>query len=363
MLSESHPYIRMGFRFLALPYCYIGLVNSEQCPVSKRKIFQDLIYIFFRLKYFPYNYSSCRFWEKSRDQWSFYYGSLYDPFQRWLLRKEVHLRKFTNIYQDKNECYSLCKTCGLPVPRQFCVISTDEDYKKKLAKIFDSEMVEQVIVKPIDGGGGHGIVLLTKENGTLYVRKKGSRLPLKSWQLKYPSVVQEYIRQHEKLSQFSRSTNTVRIVTLLQKSGEVLIVGALIRFGVGDAFLDNTSQGGVSVGINVEDGSLKEIGQDSDCRQYRVHPTSLIEFKAFVIPKWSEVVALAKEVQTKLSYCKLLGQDIAVTDKGPMLIEINEAYDNVGLERAYGPILKNKKVWSAFKSYGLLVNEFQKNLY
>ncbi len=86
-------------------------------------------------------------------------------------------------------------------------------------------------------------------------------------------------------------------------------------------------------------------------------------FEGFKIPFWNQVLQLATKVQKELPYSKLMGQDIAIGPSGPILIEINPDYDNVGLEQACGPILKDRRVQEEFKRYGLLINRFQKNLF
>ncbi len=363
MLSESHPLIRRVIRFAALPYCYVKLVNWHECTSSRIQVILDLLYIFFRLKYFPYNYSLCRLWDKKKSEWHFYYGSIYDPFQRSSLRKEVHPLKFGILYQDKSVCYSLCKAENIPVPLQFAIISPGIDYKKVITNIYNKYDGDNLIVKPVNEGGGKGIFLLSKKGDGISVRSTTCDIEFDQWQLLDSSVVQEYLTQHKELAKVAKSINTVRIVTLLKRNGEVVVVGALMRFGTGNAFLDNTSQGGISVGITIENGYLKETGHDFASKQYKYHPTSLIEFKSFQVPNWMDVVSLAKEVQKKIPYCKLLGQDIAITTRGPVLIEINDEYDNVGIEQACGPIFANEEVWKIFKDYGLFINKYQEKLY
>ena len=86
------------------------------------------------------------------------------------------------------------------------------------------------------------------------------------------------------------------------------------------------------------------------------HPTSQFRFDGFEIPHWNAIVKLCKQTQLAFGYYKLLGLDIAVTEDEPVLIEINSAHDNVGLEQAYGPILRRDEVRRAFSEYSLLIN-------
>jgi len=116
------PYMRRIERFIALPYCYLKLVNWSECGATRLQVVKDLLYIFFVLKYFPDNYSLCRLWEKDRKTWTQYYGSIYEPYQRSRLRKEVQKEEYRVIFEDKNICYQLCKVAGLPLPMQYSFI-------------------------------------------------------------------------------------------------------------------------------------------------------------------------------------------------------------------------------------------------
>ncbi len=359
IINSSIPYFRRVLRFMALPYCYFKVVNWDECTASRLQVANDFFYIFFVLKYYPDNYSLCRLWEKDRKIWSQYYGSIYDPYQRGRLRLEVQKEEYKIVFEDKNICYQLCKVADLPLPKQYSFIDPTDDYKKTIESIVLSNPDKKFIIKPNRGKGGKGIVLCYKKNEDIIIQDKDECLYLRDYFLKKPAVLQEYIKQHNKLFEISPSTNTVRIVTLYTKNKDIIIVGALMRFGVGSTYIDNTSSGGLAVGIDIEHGVLKEKAYDFNSKVYYSHPTSKFTFKNFKIPYWNEVVELAKHTQKLFPYYKLLGFDIAIAPDGPLIIEINAEHDNVGIEQSYGPILNNPQVRNAFKDYNLLINKNQ----
>ena len=313
---------------------------------------------FFKLKYYPDNYSLCRLWEKDRSEWHFYYGSIYDPYQRARLRKEVQPKAYEILFEDKYVCYQLCMGANLPLPQQYAYISPSDDYKTIINDIFQKEPHTNFIIKPAIGRGGSGIVVLSKRENRIIVENnnRNLHLDLEDFILPTSSVIQKYIIQHENLSKMSSSTNTIRTVTMLTKKKEVILIGAAMRFGVGDSLLDNMCLGGVGVGINLENGTLKKYAYDFNSKVHLNHPTSGLPFEGFQIPFWIKVVALSKHIQAMFPYYKLLGYDIAITHEGPIVIEINAAHDNVWLEQSYGPILANKVVRDEFENYNLLIN-------
>lgn len=361
MLSESHPIIRRVLRFLALPYCFIVYINWKECRISKFKVVGDLLYIFFKLKYFPDNYSICRLWEIPRNEWVYYYGAVYDAWQRSKLRKEVFPGKYKIIYDDKNICHLLCKANGIQLPKSYGIVDK-KNFRDRIKTILDKHPDKILISKPLEGRGGKGIKFIKKVNGDILIKEKNITTPIDSCETICVSVLQEYIHQHKDLSAISGSVNTIRIVTMLTKNNEVVILGAKMRFGVGKNFLDNTSQGGMAVKINIIDGTLGATARDNKAVSYREHPTSQIAFSGYKIPYWDEVLSLAEKVQRCLSFNKLLGQDIGISTNGPVVIELNAEYDNVMFEQVCGPILKNRRVKDEFECYNLLINKYQKKI-
>lgn len=363
--DRAVPRIRRLQRFIFLPYCYFFLVDWSRCDEGRWKVICDFLYIFFVLKDFPDNYYRCRLWEKDRTEWVFYYGSIYNPCQRYRLNFEVQKRKYQILYEDKMVCGDLCKRHGIPEPKNFGVFPPNSELNNKIHKIFSEQKeIKRLILKPLDGKGGHGIKI---------VELKGRD----RFELVYPSgekyediyectdyyVVQECVNQHGTLNRLSMSVNTIRIVTMKSRDSDSLILGAYLRVGSGSSLVDNINQGGLAVKINMDSGVLDSIAYNKNGDAFRSHPVSLEVFDGLELPYWKEVLSLAKNIQNKMDYQKLLGMDIAITEVGPLLIEINSIYDNVGFEKVCGPILSNKLVWEEFKKYDLLFNKNQRSLY
>lgn len=364
MLSESPPLIRMGLRFIALPYCYFKLINWKQCKTSHYQVLKDILHIFFRLKYFPDNYSPCRFWEIDRKEWNYYYGSTYHPYQRHRLRKEVQPFDYQILFNDKEVCEKLCAGFDIKMPKSFGIIDKNSNYHEILRSIFNGYGVDKLIIKPVLGHAGIGIVMAFKEQDQIFIKRRGNITPLSDFVLTDRSIIQEVIVQEKRIASISSSSvNTIRVVTLLAKSNETIVISSSMRFSVGDSYVDNWSAGGVAVGVNYETGRLKSTAYDKFGNKYHQHPVSRKVFLDFQIPYWDEVLCLAMKVQNIFTFYKLLGMDIAVTRDGPVLIEINANPDIIFQEQTSGPLLKNKDVFLKFKEYNLLINSFQRGLY
>ena len=160
------------------------------------------------------------------------------------------------------------------------------------------------------------------------------------------------------------SVNTVRILTMLTGHGDILIVSAALRAGIGGAIIDNWSAGGIGVGIDRRGGRLKKFAYDKRSRAYPAHPTTGVVFEDRPVPEWDRLSAFAADVQRAFPFYRLLGLDLALDQAGePVLIEINGAADLTFNEQVAGPLLKSVDVLRAFGDEDLLVNRHQRRLY
>ena len=346
-------------RFLAIPYAMATRVNWEECRKNRWLVFLDHLYIFFRLGYYPDNYGQCRLWEKDRREWKYYWGSGYDPRITGLLhRKKVQRKDCLVLFEDKEVCYQLCLSHGLPLPRQYGVLDSAEDLPARIRGIFAMEDVDRVLLKPVGGAGGKGICLVERVDGELLVRRvlDSTGIPLEQFAVSTRCVIQEKVRQHPRLNAISsRSLNTIRMVTLMTPEEEIIPVGAYLRFGTGESFVDNICAGGCSVALDLGTGE-----SDTVVHNQRSHVQTLLfatkgAVSQFGVPYWEQVIGLAKRVQACFApFSRILGSDIGITPSGPVLIEINFGYDNTGLESTCGAILKNGAIRRAFLDYGII---------
>ena len=363
MLVESHPLIRRALRFLMLPYCYFKLIDWKECTKSRYQVAKDLLYVFFRLKYYPDNYAPCRFWEKDRSIWSYYYGSSYHSYARHKLRKEVQSYEHQVIFNDKSVSEQLCKGMDVQMPTSYGFIDPAGDCRGMVETIFRDTGLNELIIKPILGHAGRGIILAVNRADGIVIKTKRSECNLAEYEFKDKSIIQEIVTQNSAIAEISNaSLNTIRLISLLTRSQEVIILSASMRFGVGNAFVDNWSAGGIAVGVDYSNGTLMETAYDKHGGQYYEHPDSKVVFNNYKIPCWDDVIKIAHKVQEACPFYKLIGVDVAISKNGPVLIEINANPDIVFQEQTAGPLLQDKRILSEFAKYDLLVNDYQKSL-
>lgn len=365
MLTGIRNTIRRTQDLLSLPRCYFSLVNWKECTRSRPAVAADLLYLFFRLRARPDHYSPCRLDEKPRQEWRWYYGSNYRPLTSHLLRQQVQPRNRRIIFNDKALCEVVSRGLDLPLPRYLGELHPADDCAARITGLLEAPGgPARIIIKPVTGSAGQGIAVACRDTGGIIVDDGHRVMPLSRFRLSRPAIVQEFIQQHPAVSAIApRSVNTVRLMTLCTRSGEVMVISTSMRFGVGNAHVDNWSAGGVAVGVDHRTGRLMETAYYKDGTRCLAHPDTGFRFGGYPLPFWDEILELAKKVQRGLSFYRLIGIDVAITPDGPVLVEMNARPDFVFQEQTAGPLLRDPRVLRAFGEYGLLYSREQRRMF
>lgn len=352
-------------QFLMLPSCYARLRSRKDMRTPGWRTAGDLLVLFFSYRTFPDHYERYRLWEVDREDWKYYYGSNYHPHQQRQLRKAVQPSDYRVLFNDKYLCGLLCKALGIRTPAIYGVIDPVGDYRALIETWLRSSAAGAVIIKPQFGETGRNIVLAEITDRRIRIRSGTALRELEDFILPEKAVVQEVVRQDGRMAELSSaSVNTVRIVTMLTRPGDVLIVSAALRAGIGGAIIDNWSAGGIGVGIDCRRGRLKKFAFDKRSCAYPAHPTTGVVFEDRPVPEWDRLSAFAADIQRAFPFYRLLGLDLALDQAGePILIEINGAADLTFNEQVSGPLLKSVDVLRAFGDEDLLVNRHQRRLY
>ena len=173
-----------------------------------------------------------------------------------------------------------------------------------------------------------------------------------------PTIIEELIVQNTKMKELhSLSVNTIRIITFLDKGGVVKIKYPFLKIGKNNSVVDNGAVGGILALIDEKNGKVKTNGVDESLNWYRYHPNTNIKIKGFQIPDWDEAIKLATKVQKMFKEARLIGWDLAYSDKGWVIVEGNghtmfvgqQMTDQIGKRKEfeemihYDKLKKNKK--------------------
>lgn len=126
------------------------------------------------------------------------------------------------------------------------------------------------------------------------------------------------------------SLNTMRVVTF--RSGSYFkIICACLRIGAIGSFVDNLSQGGTSARINLNTHELDSVFFANSFRECKGSQVGRNEI-GMTIPYWDDVVKMVEKASLVVPQIHYVGWDVAVTDKGPAIVEGNESFHTVVMQ-------------------------------
>lgn len=259
-------------------------------------------------------------------------------------RQRENLRtKYTFNYlaltRDKFVFYQYCKSLNFPYPKLIALVSNGQiswcndnrlDFED-LAVI--SKKNFKAFCKEINGESGIGAFVLEINNGDIFIQgKKATLNDIKRRLAKATFLIQEKLNNHPDIENiYSKSLNTLKLITILNQNGEVEFFDSVIRFGANGSFVDNASQGGIFVGIS-EDGYLQEVGYHepgikSNLIVNGIHPDTGKRFGGMKLPYWDELLAEAKRFHKFFYGVPSIGWDVAITPDRFVFTETGEDWE------------------------------------
>ena len=212
-----------------------------------------------------------------------------------------------------------------------------------LKNFFEATKPFEFVCKPLTGSHGQGVDVFIgwylKNDEVILKKINNGDISLEKY-LKCNSnfkklIFEKRIKQADYINEINRSSvNTLRIVTLLFPNGDVEILTAFFRIGRKGKCYDNASNGGnVDAGINITTGYLEypiAFNSFSEIVDIIYHPDSKINLINFKIRDWDCITENVKKFQQQVSFLKAIAWDIAITENGPIIIEINHRWDITG---------------------------------
>jgi len=274
------------------------------------------------------------------------------------LQKAVNPQSWGLLLKDKGVFYRYLMAHRLPIPQLYAIFfqkvpgwSHDgtipagrTDWERLLTSIPSDEFV----IKPCRGAFGEGVKIFARTSGGFMdiagnTFKAGDIYELMRTDTSFDAfIVQERLRNHPELCRLSPSEflQTVRVTTFIDRNGICHILFAFFKLigsrNITDNFGDGRNGNMLAV-IRTEEGMLEPaVVTDSAGRGakfFNSHPQTGIEFGTFHIPRWSEVMAMAKAAAVHFLPLRAIGWDIAVTPGDIKIVEGNIWWNPLNRQR------------------------------
>jgi alpha-L-glutamate ligase-like protein len=195
----------------------------------------------------------------------------------------------------------------------------------------DLGALSEFVIKPSQGSGGGGIVVVAGRDGPLWKTLGGksySLLELKkhladilfgvySFDLTDAAVVEERVRQHPEMQELS-PLGLADIRLIMFHARHVMAMSRVPTAASGGRA--NLHQGALGIGIDIETGQT--VHAIHARKPIHIHPDTGIELLGRRIPQWDTVLSIAHSAALALPL-KYIGLDISIAESGPILLEAN----------------------------------------
>lgn len=264
------------------------------------------------------------------------------------------------LTENKWVFYRLADAAGLPIPRTFGlydpVFGRGWDgapfcTPEQVLAVLEGAAPGGVVVKPAGGQQGYDVTVLrdvdvhTGKATTL----TGEAVELDAFFRSLPMagrrgyrgwVVQEVVEQHPCLAELNPHTaNTLRVMTLLLSSGEVVAQAAVLRLGRRGRMTDNWQQGGVAVPVS-EDGRLTVgfLKPKHGGASVSAHPDTGVRLDGRHLPRYAEAVEVCRRGALAFPAVRWIGWDVLLSGDGPVVLEANQNFDLQIMQAATGGV-------------------------
>lgn len=215
----------------------------------------------------------------------------------------------------------------------------------------DLSTLDEFVIKPSNGSAGNGILVIVGREEGIWLGINGKRYDITALQRHISdiifgvysfdnqdaAIIEQRVIQHPKINQlFDRGLADVRIILFQNQP-----IQAMSRIPtIASDGKANLHQGAIGLGIDLESGRSNNAMLKGETISQ--HPDSGAPLLGVEIPFWSEIIYHATRAAESVPL-KYLGVDIAISEHGPVLLEINARpgleIQNVNMQ-AMRPILE-----------------------
>jgi hypothetical protein len=305
----------------------------------------DIIWHKLKINTHPADYYLFEFYKKRKNweekkRYISRYGSYYWPYGSILLKD---MSVLTNKYINKHMLFGM----GLPTPELLAVVGKDYEVRDREGlRIRMQSWNFDLILKPISSSGGTDVFGLTWENGR-FLGDAGKEWTVDllwdhlSSRLEGGFLIERRVFNVGQTAKiYPYSLNTYRIITIRSTDGKWHVPMHMLKFGSGDAVVDNIGAGGIMVLLD-DRGVTTQALSDNFSRPITHHPDTGLPLIGFQPEGFKEVVGLAVEASKKFALFGTIGWDIAFTADGPMIIEGNTLW-GTNYQRFFGPVVNEE---------------------
>jgi len=263
----------------------------------------------------------------------------------------------------------LMQTAAIPTPKVLALFDAAGLAAEGLTTVVTTGDLQQLMVvlasgffvKPAraaSGSGGYAVERVVADDVLL---ADGTRVKLSEFAQTVAAhqrvVIQDRLRPHPILAEAAGETvATIRVVVLRYLDRSV-VHRTVLRIPAGRNMTDNFAGGksGNLLGrVEPETGRIEAVYSGTGLDQVPVerHPDTDVQLVGLTLPDWAEAVGLTLRASRLFSHMPLQSWDLALTDRGPVMIEINDVSSQDVLQLCGPPGMLDRNLCAFLRERG-----------
>lgn len=224
------------------------------------------------------------------------------------------------------------------------------DNQQALIQWIKQKELKELVIKDPLGTVGKSIHFLTFDDANELFSYQHKQLSLGELFRQFSKhdklYIEPRIKQHPEIQKLAPTAlNTIRVITVVRKDGNVDIISAAFRISV-NSETDNFSTGNLAAAVDISTGVVISTGikRLAACSgTYEFHPVTGQKILGFKVPHWGKVVELVKEAAIVFPQVRTVGWDVAILENKPIIIEGNPSWNKgapqIPMDKGIKPIL------------------------
>lgn len=257
-------------------------------------------------------------------------------------------KKYYILARNKYLAHRVLEHTGIRKSALYCYYSPEGEFSlaediasdcASVCRVLKRKQVSSCVIKTTESSHGDNVIVVKAieflEGDCLLYLFNGDQKRLSETLGKEPLIIEAIVKQTAQFSSFNESSvNTVRFMTTLYPNGKAKVIATFIKIGRKGKCVDNAGGGGnVDVCVDFETGEIKfpiQFDGWGKIKDIEKHPDSGTQLNGVMIENWDSIKKEVIGFQQAMPFCKAIGWDIAITDDGPVVIEMNDMWDRTG---------------------------------
>ena len=256
--------------------------------------------------------------------------------------------KYYSLSRNKYMAHKMLENTGVRKSILYCYYQPEARYFDStenacdlisVLNILKQKNVQSCVIKTTESSHGDNVwVIDTIEyhgKDAVLTRFDGETMMLSSVLGSDALIFESVVHQTKQFATFNQSSvNTVRFMTTLYPDGSSRIIATWFKVGRSGRCVDNAGSGGnIDAAVDIDTGTIYNVFQFDgwrNAKKIEKHPDNGNQLNGVVIENWQSIKESVKKAQQAFPYCKAAGWDVAITDEGPVVIEVNDLWDRTG---------------------------------